>query len=77
MKRSTIVRNETVSDEISFADSFYLLLSYCRGISLVGKGKKSVYTIFWEKFMVSFSRKKISRYCWFLSIRVDNLFYLT
>lgn len=39
MKRSTVVRNETVSGEISLADSFYLVPPYCRGISLERKEK--------------------------------------
>lgn len=61
MKRSTIVRNETVPGEISFVDSFYLLLlPYCRvGISLVRKERKAYIRFFGrEKFMVS--RKKVS-----------------
>lgn len=60
MKRSTIVRNETVPGEISFVDSFYLLLlPYCRvGISLVKERKAYIRFFGREKFMVS--RKKVS-----------------
>lgn len=74
MKRSTIVRNETVSDEISFADSFYLLLSSVAEYLWWGKGRK-VYIRFFGRNLWYRSRVRKCRDIVGFSLYVSIIYF--